>query len=186
MNNKLIGRKPVLLSSLWLLLISLNSICLAETRHSESDMEPIAARSLEKDVRIEVEELHQFFVDWFNGKADQSVFDEFTSRFDSKVHYIGPGGALLDQTALTGFLAGARGIASDFRIAIRDVKVLHQSDSHIIATYTEWQRHAVFSDRPESGRRTTVVLSKSKPFRWLHIHETWLPEEIYKAGPYDF
>ena len=186
MNNILIDRNTALKASLWMLLISLSSISFAETQFSGNDIEVNTTTSLENDVRVEIVEMHQFFVDWFSGKAEQSVFDEFTSRFDNKVKYIGTGGALLDRTALLDYLGGARGIGSDFRIAIRDVQIQHLSDSHIIATYTEWQRQATFSDRPENGRRTTLVLSKSKPFRWIHIHETWLPEAIEKAGPYDF
>ncbi len=164
----------------------MGSVCAAETQLSGKDIEINTSMNLEHKVRIEVEEMHQFFVDWFNGTADQLVFDKFTSRFDSKVNYIGPGGSLLDRNALVGFLGGARGISSDFRIAIRDVKIQHLSDSHIIATYTEWQRQAIFSDRPENGRVTTVILSKSEPFRWLHIHETWLPEEIFRKELFDF
>ncbi|MFT5131863.1 MAG: hypothetical protein ACI9SC_000325 [Gammaproteobacteria bacterium] len=186
MNNKLIVRNTLLKASLWMFLILLSRICLAEPQFSGNDMGVNTTMHLENDVRTEIEEMHQFFVDWFSGKAEQSVFDEFTARFDSNVKYIGTNGSLLDRAALLDFLGGARGIGSDFRIAIRDVKVQQLSDSHVIATYTEWQRHATFSDRPENGRLTTVVLSMSKPFRWLHIHETWLPEVIYKAGPYDF
>ncbi len=186
MNNKLIVRNTLLMALFSMVLSLSSSICLAEAQLAGKNMDASQAMSIENDVRVEIEELHEFFVEWFNGRADQSVFDEFSARFDSKVHYLGPNGSMLDRAALVGFLSGVRGIATDFRIAIRDVKVQHLSDSHILATYTEWQRHAIFSDRPESGRRTTVVLSKSKPFRWLHIHETWLPDELIKAGPYDF
>ena len=186
MNNYLTVRNVLFNTSFSMVLIFLSSMCSAETQLSGNDIDENTSMNLENDVRIEIEEMHQFFVDWFNGKAELSVFDEFTTRFDNNVKYIGADGPFFDRTALIGFLGGARGIGSDFRIAIRDVKIQHQSDSHVIATYTEWQRQATFSDRPESGRLTTLILSKSKPFRWIHIHETWLPEEIYKAGPYDF
>lgn len=172
MNNKLIVRNTLLKTSFCMTLMLLSSICLAETQFSGNDMEVNTTTNLENDVRTEIEEMHQFFVDWFSGKAEQSVFDEFTSRFDSNVKYIGVDGSLLDRTALVDFLGGARGIGSNFRIAIRDVKVQHLSDSHVIVTYTEWQRQATFSDRPENGRLTTLILSTSKPFRWIHIHET--------------
>lgn len=164
----------------------LSSTGLAEAELTESDMRSGTGKNIERDVQIEIEEMHEFIVNWFNGKAEQSVFYGFMSRFDNEVHYIGTDGSILDRKALVGYLSGAHGKASDFRIEIRDVKTHHVSDSYIVATYTEWQRNASFSERPESGRRTTLVLSNSKPFRWLHIHETWLPEAIYKAGPYDF
>ena len=186
MANSLVIRKALSKVSFGILLTLLGSTCLAETQSSVNDTEVKLTMNLENEVREEIEEMHRFFVDWFNGKAAQPVFDEFTSRFDDTVKYIGAEGSLLDRTALIGFLGGAQGIASNFRIAIRDVKIQSLSDSHIVVTYTEWQRHATFSDRPENGRITTLILSKSKPFRWMHIHETWLPEAIDKAGPYDF
>lgn len=186
MNNKLMIRNRSFKTGLWVSLMLFASICFAEHRVSEIDGQPGTVINLESEVRQEIEEMHQFFVGWFNGKVEQSVFDKFMSRFDNTVKYIDADGSLHDRTALVGFLGGARGTGSDFRIAIRDVKVRHLSDSYVIATYTEWQRQATSSGRKESARLTTLVLSRTKPFRWMHIHETWLPEAIAKAGPYDF
>jgi hypothetical protein len=80
----------------------------------------------------------------------------------------------------------AHGSNPDFRIAIRDVTIRHESDTQVVATYTEWQRNAMNSDNADNGRLTTVMLSRGKPLRWLHVQETWLPEDIATAGPYNF
>lgn len=142
---------------------------------------------LKASVKKEIDELHVFFVEWFNGSADRNCYEErFVSRFDKGVHFIGPNGMILDYDQLMGMMRDAHGSNPDFRIAIRDVNIWHVSDAQIVATYTEWQRNAVNSDDADNGRLTSAILSKSQPFQWLHIHETWLPEEIAKAGPYDF
>lgn len=39
---------------------------------------------------------------------------------------------------------------------------------------------------PDNGRVATVLFRETEPLRWLHIHETWLPESVQSAGPYDF
>lgn len=142
---------------------------------------------LEKDVQKEVDELHVFFVDWFSGNADKDSYEErFVNRFDPAAIFIAPNGMLLEYEQLIGFMQGAYGSNPDFRIAIRDVKIRHESSSQVVATYTEWQRNAVDAPTPDNGRLSTAVLSRDKPFRWLHVQETWLPEEVQSAGPYDF
>ena len=139
------------------------------------------------DVRQEIDDLHVFFVEWFNGTADKDSYEaRFVSRFDPGVIFVGPNGMLLEHEQLMGMMRDAHGSNPDFRIAIRDVTIRQQSAEQLIVTYTEWQRNAINSDEADNGRLTTAVLSTTKPFRWLHIHETWLPEEIAAAGPYDF
>ena len=59
----------------------------------------------------------------------------------------------------------------------------------MLATYEEWQRNALASTPPDNGRVATVLFEDDRAedrLRWLHIHETWLPEEVMAAGPYDF
>ncbi|MBT7953007.1 MAG: DUF4440 domain-containing protein [Gammaproteobacteria bacterium] len=142
---------------------------------------------LERDVHKEIDDMHVFFVEWFNGTADKNSYEEkFVSRFDPAVIFIGPNGMLLDYENLMAMMREAHGSNPDFRIAIRDVTIRHESDTQVVATYTEWQRNAMNSDNADNGRLTTVMLSRGKPLRWLHVQETWLPEDIATAGPYNF
>ncbi|MFT5397007.1 MAG: hypothetical protein ACI85N_002222, partial [Gammaproteobacteria bacterium] len=39
---------------------------------------------------------------------------------------------------------------------------------------------------PDNGRLATVIFKKTDPLQWLHVHETWMPETVQAAGPFDF
>ena len=100
--------------------------------------------------------------------------------------FVSPDGARLTRADLASGFEQAHGANPDFAIAIRDVTVLREVGDLVLATYTEWQRGSTRSGRTESGRFTTVLMTRDAPHRWLHVHETWLPETEQKAGPYDF
>ena len=143
--------------------------------------------SLETDVRTEIEDVHRFFVRWFNGTADPRELDDlFVPRLDDDIIFLSPDGNQLGRDGLIGMFRHARGNNPDFRIDIRNVSVRRDLGEHLLVTYTEWQKSARSSALSENARFTTVLLRKAKPFRWLHIHETWLPEAVRKAGSFDF
>lgn len=144
---------------------------------------------IEATVQNEIEALHEFFVRWFSCVApnsDDYFAAEFSRRFDEAFVLIPPAGTMLDLNALTRSIRGAYASNSDFRIAIRHVKVLRQWEDHVLATYEEWQRNALASSPPDNGRVATVLFRVSKTLTWLHVHETWLPQNVMEAGPYDF
>ncbi len=100
--------------------------------------------------------------------------------------FIPPEGHRLDREHLiAGFHAGY-GKNKEFRIEIRDVKLLREMGEYALATYTEWQRGAVVSTPTQNARITTAVMTRAKPFRWLHVQETWLPEQERAAGSFEF
>lgn len=143
--------------------------------------------NLESKVRDEVEALHRFFVGWFSGILPISAFEtEFLARFDRDFLLIPPAGTLLTLDNFQTALRRSHATNPDFRIAIRNVKVHRVLDSHILATYEEWQRNALASKPPENARIATVIFARSQSLQWLHVHETWLPESVASAGPYDF
>ena len=142
---------------------------------------------LQDRVREEIEEVHGFFVDWITGETDEGALEKvFVPRIDDAMHFVSPDGNRLDRDELVAMFRRCHGANPDFRIAIRDVRILSELGDHLLATYQEWQRGAKTSAKPENGRVTTVVLSRESPFRWLHVHETWLPDTVQAAGPYDF
>ncbi|MEM7221715.1 MAG: hypothetical protein AAF495_01965 [Pseudomonadota bacterium] len=142
--------------------------------------------ALEEAVRREIEEVHRFFVEWFNGTARRSDFDSrFADRLDPEMVFVSPDGNRPDRTALLAGIRQAHGANPGFRIAIRDVKLLRDLGEALLVSYTEWQRGARSSARGENARFTTLVITKP-PFRWLHVHETWLPEAGRAAGSFDF
>lgn len=141
----------------------------------------------QQEVEKEVEDIHVFFVEWFTGTADRESYeDRFVSRFDTNAFFTGPDGVLLEYDSLMEGMRGAHGTNPDFRIAIRDVVVRHESADQIIATYTEWQMNAVNAPRSNNGRQSTAVLNRGNTLSWLSVQETWLPEEMQEAGPYNF
>tara|TARA_R110000782_G_C14808207_1_gene412516 strand:+ start:418 stop:858 length:441 start_codon:yes stop_codon:yes gene_type:complete len=144
-------------------------------------------KELEVMVRTEIEDLHQFFVGWFSGALDTNSFDEgFLARFDPDFLLIPPAGIILSLEELNTGIRNTHNTNPDFRIAIRNVKIQRVLESEIIATYEEWQRNARASTPPDNGRLATVIFKKSDPLKWLHVHETWMPESIQTAGPFDF
>ena len=143
--------------------------------------------TIEEQVRAEIEALHEFFVGWFTGALDASCFDEgFLARFDSEFLLIPPAGIILSLDELSSGIRNTYDTNPDFRIVIRNVKIRRVLDNQIIATYEEWQRNALASTSPDNGRLATVLFKKTDPLQWLHVHETWMPEPVQKAGPFDF
>jgi hypothetical protein len=145
------------------------------------------SNDIQEKVRLEIEELHEFFVGWFNGSLPESAFETgFLDRFSEKLVYIPPGGRRLGLDDLAQAIRDGYASNPDFRIAIREVQVHWAFDDYVMATYEEWQRNALASTPPDNGRVATVLFKGPEPLKWLHIHETWMPPEIMSAGPYDF
>ena len=134
---------------------------------------------LEQAVCDEVEYLHRFFVDWFSGTVDEKEVDRvLVPRLDDETFYVTPDGHRLGGPDLVAMFRHAHGTNPDFRIEIRDVKIMRTFGDYLLVTYTEWQKGARASENPDNARVTTVLLERTQPFRWLHIHETWLPEAV--------
>ena len=143
--------------------------------------------SIHDQVRHEIESLHEFFCGWFSGRLTKSSFDsQFLARFAEDLVFIPPAGHLLGLESLQSSVFAGYDTNPEFRIQIRNVVVHRQLDGQVIATYEEWQRNALASTPPDNGRLATVLFKVGEPLQWLHIHETWLPEDIMAAGPYDF
>lgn len=136
----------------------------------------------------EIEALHEFFVGWFSGRLPKDVFEtQFLVRFDPDLLLIPPGGVLLSLDTFASGVESAHATNPDFRIAIRNVTVRRVFRNTVLATYEEWQRNALASTPPDNGRLASVLFDdEGDRLRWLHIHETSLPEDISRAGPYDF
>ncbi|MGI9301548.1 MAG: hypothetical protein ACR2RB_02420 [Gammaproteobacteria bacterium] len=140
--------------------------------------------SVEEIVRQEIEDLHMFFIGWFSGAILATDFDVgFLARFGPDFRLIPPAGSILTLDELAASVRKGYGTNPDFRIAIRNVTVRRVLDSHILATYEEWQRNALASTPPENARIATVLFDHSEPLRWLHIHETRMRSTV---DAYDF
>ena len=149
----------------------------------------------EADLRAAQRLRYEVFVQELGGAgalvdhAERLERDALESRFAAAIDpgclYITPDCDRMDQPTLVRMMEGAHGTNPDFRIAISDVRILRDLGDTVLAAYVEWQKGAKRSAE-ENGRFTTVLMTKATPHRWLHIHETWLPEAEQEAGPYDF
>ena len=145
------------------------------------------AEALQSEVRREVEDLHRFFVGWMTGALPKDAFEtQFLSRLAPDFRMVTPRGVLLNLDQLQTSLRRTRATNPDMRIAIRNVRVHTVSPSHVLATYEEWQHHAMAPSPSQNARIASVVFERTGGLRWLQVHETWLPESVVLAGPYDF
>jgi len=127
----------------------------------------------------EIQELHQFFVDWMSGKLPKT--DEAYGRFVNVVHQdfniIGPNGQLTPRDALLKGLYETHGGREDFRIWVVNPRLHHENDLLVIATYEEWQE----IDNHTTTRLSTAIFVKDvdapNGLHWLHVHETWLADK---------
>ena len=142
---------------------------------------------LEAEAREEIEALHRFFVGWFSGELPQTAFESgFTARFASDFLIIPPAGTVLGLGDLSNSIERAHGSNPEFRIAIRNVCLRRVTPSQLLVTYEEWQRNALATTPPDNARVATVWFERGTPLKWLHVHETTMPEALVRAGPFDF
>ncbi len=139
------------------------------------------------DIRREIVDLHDFFTDWFNGSAAKDRLDaQVLPRLHPDFTFVPPEGVLMTRDHLAAGLRQAHGSNSGFRIQIRDVVVRHEIGNRVLATYTEWQTGARQSAKADNARFSTVLMELGDTVTWLHLQETWLPEDIRAAGNFDF
>ena len=137
--------------------------------------------------KVDVVELHKFFVVWFRGGCEKSegyFRQRFTSRFAQDFEYVLPGGDLLRLEELTGVLYDAYASSPDFEIKIQDVQTRYAGGSTrdgdlAIVRYQELQKGALNSAENNARISSAVMkLDSDAPngVVWLHLHETLLPE----------
>ncbi len=142
--------------------------------------------------RQEIEGLHEFFVDWFGGliAEDDAVFEQrFSVRFSADCELIQPSGDTLTREIFFQAVKNSYGASPDFRIAIRNVRVRAVlPDNYLLVSYEQWQRNAINSKPADNARAASVLFSRDAKgvFQWLHIHETWLPEQATSPERFDF
>jgi hypothetical protein len=136
---------------------------------------------LEARCRTEIDELHAFFEQWFNGDLEPSeaTLARFTDVMAPGFHIVSPDGAMRDRAAIirlvreghgSGLVDGKRTV----RIWIEHLALRASSDHVSVVTYEEWQERG----GEQTGRLSTAVLQNAPDtpngLRWLHVHETWL------------
>ena len=123
-------------------------------------------------VRKEIEDLHQFFEDWFTGKVGQDI-TRFSSTMASDFELIPPSGQLISRESIVSMITEGYNSQSDRKIWVEDVKT-RRLGNHVIATYYELQTY----EGEDTKRISTAIFSydPSLPCSslWHHVHETWV------------
>ena len=153
----------------------------------------MTASNLRHRVTQEVEALHQFLEGWLNGSlpaTDEVFADGIANRLHPMFSNIQPAGIALTGTDLLRQLKGGHGASPAFRIRIRNAKIQHHlaDTGAILATYEEFQKGARNSARADNARLSSVLFSRGEDGRlvWLHLHETWLPDDRHLPGLFEF
>jgi hypothetical protein len=143
--------------------------------------------------RREIEALHEFLSGWLNGTLDN---DDATfaigieNRLDKAFVNIQPAGKVLSRNELCAGLRAGYGQSPDFRIKIRNVRLLARSRSQglIAAFYEEYQTGARSSKPPDNVRLSTVLFRRAATgaLIWLHVHETWAGPDKHDPALFDF
>ena len=99
--------------------------------------------SIEDQVKDEVEQLHQFFEDWFTGRLEQSeaAFSRFADVTARDFHLISPSGQMIDRDRASAWIWEIYNQRQQARLWVDKVAIASVRPGVIIATYEEWQRN---------------------------------------------
>lgn len=132
--------------------------------------------------RREIEGLHAFFVDWYDGVVDRGAFARMERAIGPDFVMVTPAGTVLDRQAVLGMVREGYGrtAGEGFDIEIRDVEVVHAGDETTLARYEEWQstgeEREEGEERDEEGRLSTALFRADadapEGVEWLSLHET--------------
>jgi hypothetical protein len=132
----------------------------------------------ESACRAEIERLHDRFVAWFTGTAEEDAFADIADALGPDFEMVTPAGDRVSREAVLDSIRAqyGRDDPGAFDIEIRNVDLRHATDDHATVRYEEWQE----TDGETTGRVSTVLFravpESSAPgdLLWLDVHETWL------------
>ena len=135
------------------------------------------------NINKEIIELHEFFVDWFAARIEYSDknFARFENVMAKEFEIISPTGIKTVRNDLVNKLKNAHGFRANadkpFLIRIKNINIRQIESNHYLSTYEEWQK----IDGSSKGRLSTAIFKRKSDtpngVEWLHVHETWLPED---------
>ncbi|WP_290652603.1 DUF4440 domain-containing protein [Aquisalimonas sp.] len=125
----------------------------------------------------EVEALHAFFQSWFRGDASSEAFQRLEQALADGFVIVTPDARILERRAIIDGVCSQYATDPHAQLEIRRISPRTVRGPIAIVTYEEWQAR---QGGPMRGRLSTVVLQADTEgpngLRWLHVHETWLPE----------
>ncbi|GMG81655.1 hypothetical protein LNKW23_08680 [Paralimibaculum aggregatum] len=122
--------------------------------------------------------LHDLIARWFRGEAAAADFAGLEQALDAGLECVMPAGVVAPRDALLGGLRKGHGANPDFRIEIREVRLLGAwpAAGLILAGYVEAQFGARNTVPADNLRRSTALLAlRGGRLVFRHLHETALP-----------
>lgn len=157
----------------------------AATPPTENPAAEGASASFDERCRREVEDLHHFFEDWFNGKVENTdgAYARFADVLAEGFVIVSPNGQLQDRQAVIDGLRSAYAPegTEPVRIWVEGFELRRRIPTEAgdvaVVTYEEWIQRG----ENRRGRVSTAILRQREGtpngIEWLHVHETWLPPD---------
>jgi len=131
------------------------------------------------EVHAEIVRLHDFFTGWFTGTLPKDAFEDGISAcLHATFENVQPAGKTLTRDVLLTGLRAAHGVNPDFRIEIRETRILGvwPECGLILAGYVEAQFGARNTTPADNLRRSTALFKRSGALLvWRYVHETAIP-----------
>ena len=135
---------------------------------------------MEFEYQKNILELHVFIESWLKGTIErtENIFQYFENELNDKFIIIHPSGEQQTKQKIVTDFWNAYGVQSkNFKIDIRNIKLLQETEDISIVKYEEWQ-----TGTENSVRISTVIFNKiNNNNTWLHLHETWVPSKYQNA-----
>ena len=133
---------------------------------------------MEKQCRKEIQELHLFFQDWFNGACpkNEKTFARVEKVLSPDFHLITPNGENITKATLIDFLWQNHNTreTEHLTIDVEKIKTIRKAKDLCIMTYHEIQA----SQNTKTRRQSIVVFEASKEtpngVQWAYVQETWI------------
>jgi hypothetical protein len=145
-------------------------------------MYTICGSDMEDKCKIEIQELHSFFENWFNGVIAKTRpnFERVSEVLHPNFNLIPPSGKIVSRKRLLEMIWDAhdsRKHSNDLmKIWIKNFRFQQMSETHFLVVYEEWQR----INDADKGRISTAIMMKQdnsyQDLIWYSVHETWLTE----------
>ena len=125
--------------------------------------------------QTEVIKRHDFFVEWFTGRASEADLSASLRAFAPDMVMIEPDANTIDTEEIAAMITGARGKRpADFEIRVDLIAARQLSEDVALVVYDE---HQVI-DGQKSARRSSAVFSADpeapEGVVWRQLQETWI------------
>ena len=125
--------------------------------------------------KTEIVKRHDFFVEWFTGRAAEADLQISIRAFAPDMVMIEPDSNTIGKEAIVGMITGARGKRpTDFEIRVDMIAASQIADNIALVVYDE---HQVI-DGEKSARRSSAVFSADpdapEGVVWRQLQETWI------------